>query len=212
MFALMMLVACSESAPTFTEEDLRTLATHASDDDFTVPGNDVIKGRLDEYTGPRRAFVEASLARLAGVEGTIAPAIAAHGLPTELFAVALVESGFSDIAANPPQYPGAGVWQFIPSTARMYGLRVDDTVDERRDLVKATEAAMQLLGDMYAVFGDWGLAFAGYNQGHRAVLAAIEAEGTDDPWELIRRGALNPYAADVMAAVVVLEQPQALGF
>jgi len=207
-----LFFACAEApAPTLTDEVARGLATAASDDDFVVPMNDVIQARLVMWTSERREFTEASLGNRASVDDTIAPRIAAHGLPSELFAVAFVESGFSNIPERPDQYPGAGVWQFIGPTARTYGLRVDDTVDQRLDLPLETDAAMRLLGDLHAEFGDWGLAFAGYNQGSKKVNEVIAAEGTDDVWELIRRGALYPYAAEVMSAVIVLEDPEALG-
>lgn len=211
---LMSLVACApQPAPTApTGEDARLLAAAASDDDFVVPMNDVIERHLGLWATERREFVERALATRADVAPTIDPAIARHGLPTELVAVAFVESGFQDIPARPEQYPAAGVWQFIPATARTYGLRVDDSVDERRDLPKSTDAALRLLADLHAEFGDWGLAFAGYNQGSARVREAIEAEGTDDPWDLVRRGALDPYAAEVMSAVIVLENAEALGF
>ena len=212
--AFLLTVACAEPvAPqALTDEDARALAEIASDDDFVVPMNDVIRAHLDLWTTDRRDFVTASLARKRDVDDTIVPIIAASGLPSELIAVAFVESGFADIAERPDQFPGGGVWQFIKPTARTYGLRIDDTVDERHDLPKLTGAAMRLLGDLHDEFGDWGLAFAGYNQGSTAVRKAIEEQGTDDVWELVRRGALYPYAADVMTAVIVLENAPALGF
>lgn len=211
----LVLAACSAEptlAGSLTDEDARALAAAASDEDFVVPMNDVIKASLDRWTTDRREFATAALARKPLTDATIVPMIAERGLPSELIAVAFVESGFLDVPARPERYPAAGVWQFIVPTARDYGLRVDDGVDERRDLPLATDAAMRLLGDLHDRFGDWGLAFAGYNQGHVKVQEAIEAEGTSDPYELIARGALYPYAAEVMSAVIVLESPEALGF
>lgn len=214
--AFLFAVACADQPLAtphgLTDDGARALAEAASDDDFVVPMNDVIRAHLDGWTAERRDFVVASLVRKGGVDDTIEPIIAASGLPTELVAVAFVESGFQDVAARPPRFPGGGVWQFIAPTARAYGLRVDETVDERHDLPLATAAAMRLLGDLHDQFGDWGLAFAGYNQGAAKVTQAIRDEGTDDVWDLVRRGALYPYAADVMSAVIVLENAEALGF
>ena len=96
---------------------------------------------------------------------------------------------------------------FIPQTARTYGLDVSTEVDERLDPVAETDAAMRLLSDLHARFGDWGLALAGYNQGARHVQGAIEAEGTEDVWALIEAGALNGYVAQVYAAMLVMEEP-----
>jgi membrane-bound lytic murein transglycosylase D len=96
---------------------------------------------------------------------------------------------------------------FIPTTARRYDLVVDGARDDRLDEVLETDAAMRLLSDLFDQFGEWPLALAGYNQGARHVREAIEDEGTDDAWELIRRGALNRYAGFVTAAVIVMEEP-----
>jgi membrane-bound lytic murein transglycosylase D len=143
--------------------------------------------------------------------------LAQAGLPPFLAAVPLVESGYSNWGAPdgdeeqsraPGTIPGRGLWMFIAPTARQYGLRVDDTVDERLDPEKETAAAVALLSDMYDRYGDWGLALSAYNMGPRAVDAAIEAGGTRDPWELTARGLLNEYAAQVMAAALVLEAPE----
>jgi len=79
--------------------------------------------------------------------------------------------------------------------------------DDRLDEVVETDAAMRLLSDLYDEFGDWPLALAGYNQGAGRVRRAIAEQGTRDAWELIESGALNRYAALVMAAAIVIEEP-----
>jgi len=143
--------------------------------------------------------------RRAVYEPMISERIAARGLPLGLTAVVMVESGFRNIPARPPEYPGGGLWQFIPATGRAYGLRIDDEVDERLDPEKSTEAALDLLTDLHGQFGDWGLAFAAYNVGPRAVRTAMSENETDDYLVLIERGALPRYAADVMATAGSLE-------
>lgn len=106
-----------------------------------------------------------------------------------------------------PGTPGRGIWMFIAPTARSYDLVVEEGRDDRVDPDLETEAAMRLLGHLHGVFGDWGLALAGYNQGEGHVRRAIKREGTRDPWVLAERGALNDYAPMVMAAPMILADP-----
>lgn len=197
----LMLTAC-DGADLGLDQG-QTLARQASDDDFTVPMNEIVLERLIYYQDT--AYTEAALQARASYEPLIHSTLDARGLPHELEAVAFVESGFRNIPGDPAVRPGAGMWQFIPSTARTYGLRVDADVDERMVPEAATPAAAALLSDLYDRYHDWGLAFAGYNSGPERVDAAIHQHDTHDVFELMRQGALPPYAASVMAAVIVLK-------
>lgn len=210
LLTALLLTGC-EAEPSLADApslpDAERLAELASDEDFTVPMNEAIQERLvylTETVRGRRYTEEALLARR-GYEPMLTDAIERRGLPTELVAVVFVESGFRNIAARPPELPGGGLWQFIAPTARRYGLRVDDEVDERQDPDKETVAALSLLSDLHRRYGDWGLAFTAYNVGEARVDRVIAEQGTDDVYELIETDALPSYAADVMAAVIVLE-------
>ena len=93
-------------------------------------------------------------------------------LPAELALVPFIESGFDTQAVSSAQ--AVGLWQFMSFTATRYKLRLDDTRDERRDIVASTGAALDYLTDLYTMFGDWQLALASYNWGEKAVARAVE--------------------------------------
>ena len=136
------------------------------------------------------------------------------GLPKELIYLSLVESGF-----NPRAYSRArasGPWQFIKSTGRIYGLRVNWYVDERRDPIKSTVAAAVHLRDLYDLFGSWPLALAAYNAGAGKIGRAIKKTGTRDFWTIARtryiRRETKQYVPKFMAAMIIATRPELFGF
>ncbi len=108
-----------------------------------------------------------------------------EGLPTELFYVGLIESGFQSRARS---HAGAvGYWQFIKGTAKRYGLRVDRQVDERKSIYKSTRAAARYFKDLYNIFGSWELALCAYNAGEYRVIRAIRKGNTRDFRALVKK-------------------------
>lgn len=105
-----------------------------------------------------------------------------EGLPEDLVYVALIESGFELTAVSGAN--AVGPWQFTIPTARSYGLRIDRWVDERRDLLKSTNAAARYLKDLYERFGSWPLALASYNTGPTRVRQAMRNNNSSDFWHL----------------------------
>jgi len=105
-----------------------------------------------------------------------------YGLPSQLKYLAVIESG---LKSNTVSWAGAvGPWQFMPATAKYYGLHVTPSVDERTDYVKSTHAAAKYLRDLYAVFQDWLLVVAAYNGGEGTVRRAIQKSQSNDFWKL----------------------------
>ncbi len=136
------------------------------------------------------------------------------GLPQDLVYLALIESGF-----NPYAYSWAkavGPWQFISSTAKRYGLKVNWWVDERRDPVKSTAAAAEYLKDLYELFGSWNLAMAAYNAGERKVLNGLRRTKSEDFWDLRNTKYLKretkEYVPRYMAATIIAKNPEIHGF
>ncbi|MCW9707771.1 LysM peptidoglycan-binding domain-containing protein [Fodinibius salsisoli] len=136
-----------------------------------------------------------------------------EGVPQELIHLSMVESGLNPTAKS--WASAVGMWQFIRSTASMYGLEVNWWVDERQDPEKATRAAAQHLKDLYEVWGDWHLAMAGYNISPRGLKSAIRrAGGQKDYWAAspyLPRETRN-YVPGFIAATMIEMNPESFGF
>lgn len=135
-------------------------------------------------------------------------------LPEELVFLPLIESGFKLNAYSPKR--AAGPWQFIPGTARNYGLKINWWVDERRDPIKSTIAAAEYLSDLYEMFGSWNLALAAYNAGEGKIRRAVSRTKSYDFWKLrktkhIKRETKN-YVPSYIAATAIALDPESFGF
>lgn len=137
--------------------------------------------------------------------------VRARGLPGELCLVPIVESGLDPYAFS-PQGAG-GLWQFVPGTARQYGLKVDWWADERRDPVAATAAALDYLTQLHARFGDWLLALAAYNCGEGRLAASLRATSVANPglFDLEVPRETREHVAKVLAYAAVLATPDHFG-
>jgi len=141
------------------------------------------------------------------------PILRQEGIPAELSAVVLVESGGQPAALSPK---GArGIWQFMPDTARRYGLFVDRTRDDRTDIEKSTRAAARYLRDLHLRFGNWPLALAAYNAGELAVQGAVKRTGSSDFTAISKTGQIpaetRSYVPAVLAAIKRIQERDLLG-
>ena len=144
--------------------------------------NYIVRGHINRYvdTAP------ATMSRILGLSQVYFPLIEnelmAAGLPVELRALPIIESA---LQVNAVSRAGAvGLWQFMPATGKSYGLEVNTLVDERRDPIRSTQAAIRFLKDLYRIFGDWTLAIAAYNCGPGNVNKAIARSGGKTFWEI----------------------------
>jgi membrane-bound lytic murein transglycosylase D len=126
----------------------------------------------------------------------------------------MIESGFNPVAVS--RAGAKGMWQFMAATARRYGLRVDQWVDERLDPEKATGAAAAYFRDLHAIFGSWTLAQAAYNAGEMKVIRALRTSGSKDFWPLTQTSLLKRETKDfvpqIQAAVMIGRDPSRYGF
>ena len=140
----------------------------------------------------------------------MAPILKANGVPMDLLYLACVESSLNPRAYSPAK--AAGFWQFIASAAKEYGLEVNDEVDERYDIEKATAAAAKYLKKSYQRFGDWSSAMAAYNGGNARIGKELDAQGADTSLDLYLTEETTRYPFRVMAMKAILENPAAYGF
>ena len=139
-----------------------------------------------------------------------------EGLPEDTVYLAMIESGFGNFAYSRAR--ASGPWQFIAGTGRLFGLRQDFWVDERRDPERSARAAARLLKRLYEQTGDWRLAWAAYNAGAGRVLSA-QKRGFEDFWSMaatrgkrVLRPETKGYVPKLMAAAIVAKHPEAFGF
>ncbi|HWE27782.1 MAG TPA: LysM peptidoglycan-binding domain-containing protein, partial [Polyangia bacterium] len=136
-------------------------------------------------------------------------------LPLGLVYVSMIESGFDPLDRS---HAGAvGLWQFMPEGGRIYGLRNDYWIDERRNPEKATEAFVHYIGDLKERFGAWPLTLAAFNAGYGAVLRAMQKYNTNDYWELCKHEDGLPwettlYVPKAMAVAIVGENKKLFGY
>jgi membrane-bound lytic murein transglycosylase D len=180
---------------------------------FRVEENPHVRRHLDQFRSAQRSALESWLSRAGRYLPMLVEIFQQKGLPEELVFTAMIESGFNPVAVS--RAGAKGLWQFMAPTARRYGLRVDEWLDERLDPEKSTIAAARHFLDLYAVFGSWNLAHAAYNAGEQRVLSAIRSMGTRDFWALARGSFLREetknFVPAVHAATLIARSPERYG-
>ena len=173
-----------------------------------------VERHIRYFQTSKRDHFDQWLARLNHYRPLVEKIFAQFQLPADLIFLSLVESGF-----NPKAYSrarAAGPWQFMKGTGRLYGLRVDDYVDERRDPIKSTVAAARYLRDLYDLFGTWPLAMAAYNAGERKIQRALRKAKAESFWEIAQtkyiRRETREYVPRFMAAAIIAKNPDQYGF
>lgn len=140
----------------------------------------------------------------------IIPILKKNGVPEDLIYLACIES-----TLNPKAYSSAkaaGIWQFIPSTGKNYGLEINDYVDERYNIEKATEAACRMLKSLKATYGNWESAAAAFNAGPARITKELESQMQSSALDLNLNEETSRYVFRILAAKLIMENPSAYGF
>jgi len=179
---------------------------------FDVPmvWNEKVIKALSYYLRSRPGTINKWLERAAFYLPVMKKMFADSGLPQDLAYLPLIESGFNTQAYS--RAHAAGVWQFISSTGKIYGLRHCYWLDERRDPLKSTTSAIRYLKKLYTDFGNWHLALAAYNCGEGGVGRAIEKSGQTDYWQLPLPKETKNYVPCYLAALTIAKNPDLFNF
>jgi membrane-bound lytic murein transglycosylase D len=196
----------SADAGTLAKAEAEIKHTHS---DLPLMMTPQVAGYISYFSGRGRGVFERAFARSGRYHDMIVSTLKQEGLPQDLIYLAQAESGFHPLAVS--RVGARGIWQFMASRARGYGLHHDMYVDDRQDPEKSTRAAAHHLKDLYNQFGDWYLAMAAYNSGPGTVQAAVKRTGYADFWELYNRNVLpketRNYVPIILAVTIMTKNP-----
>lgn len=195
--------------------DIEDLEIAKNSVNFAFTTNPLIQGFINYYQSPRgRGTMESGLRKSGRYMKLARETFRRHGVPEDLVWLGQVESSWTPRAVS--WAAASGLWQFIPSTGRAYGLRQTAYVDERNSFEKATEASAKYLKSLANHFnGDWALAMAAYNTGPLNIDRAIaRAGGVANFWKIhpfIAQETRN-YVPNILATILIAKNPEKYGF
>lgn len=179
--------------------------------DIPVVVNDPVIAQIDYLLSDKIRF-KRYLARSTRYEAWMKEILRQEGIPKDLFYLALIESGFSNQALSRAR--ALGPWQFMRATGKLYGLKSNYWLDERKDPEKSTRAAARYLKKLYNDYGDWYLALAAYNAGEGKVNRAMQHSDSSDFWKLSAPGThylkeeTKNYVPRFLAAAILAKFPE----
>jgi len=199
-----------------TEQEKRALASRGEIQfDLDVRETEEVQTFLQYFSMEKRGTMERWLVRAEPHLAYVRAVMTSFNLPPDLVVLPFIESGYNSMAYS---HAGAGgMWQFMPYTAKRFGLTVDWWEDERRNPYKATVAAAKYLTVLYQMFGDWHLALAAYNAGEGKVSRAMAQSGQQDFFDLAKNPALlkqetRHYVPKFLAVLKIFQNLDTLGF
>jgi membrane-bound lytic murein transglycosylase D len=179
-----------------------------------IPEHRTIREALAYFTTDLKSDIQQSLIRSAQYKNLIDRVLDEYKLPKGLAYLPVIESAYLPTLTS--RAGAHGIWQFMPETAREYGLRVDWWVDERADPDRSTRAAAAYLKDLYRDFQDWSLALAAYNAGPNRIHRALAETHSATFWDLLEQSAVpretRSYVPTFFASLIIASDPSTYGF
>jgi hypothetical protein len=192
--------------------------TGNTDNDFSfanesLPVNDEVVDKKMKHTlflhGYKKIQTNLLQVRAQQLFPVIEPILKAFGIPDDFKYIPLVESG---LCSGTSSKGAAGLWQFMPGTARHYGLKVGDGIDERQNVRKSTIAACKYIRGLYAEFNSWTLAAAAYNNGEVKLQHQINRQNEDNYFRMHLNRETGVYVYDLIAMKEIISRPLNYGF
>jgi membrane-bound lytic murein transglycosylase D len=174
--------------------------------DVPMIWNDEVRRAILFYVKNRKNTIDKWFPRASRYLPYMRQMFADSGMPQDLAYLPLIESAFNPMAYSCAR--ASGIWQFIASTGSLYGLHHSYWIDERRDPIRSTQAAVTYLKKLYSEFGNWYLALAAYNCGENGVSRAITRCNTSDYWNLRLPAQTKGYVPTYLAAVTIAKNPR----
>ena len=173
--------------------------------------NSQVESYIRYFQGKGRKGFNIWLRRYVQYKDLMLPILEQYDLPEDLIVVSMIESGFDPKAISKAK--AVGLWQFMYSTGKQYGLNRNWYIDERQDPIKSTHAAAKYFKDLYEEFEDWYLVLAAYNTGPGRVNRALKLHETSDYWQLysLPKDTKN-YIPYYLSSAIILQNPEKYGF
>ncbi len=204
-------IAQAQTDRTITLEDANAMAKNLSGtEDIPVAINDLVVKELNNYLGApakRQAMKDGMARMIKDYQATVDSMLTQYQLPKALEAVPLIESRYQNLKESGSMH-SAGIWQFIPPTARRMGIAVHEGKDERLNVEKLTDAAGRLIKANELFYNNLGLSILAFNWGESKVNHMLGQTRSRDPWVLVQANGNDSYLPKIIAGMLIIANPK----